>query len=71
MPFPLPQVLLMKNPPGLQEDSGDADLNLVAIHLYHPDAPASQNNLIVTPVHYIQSGVVKTRIFYGQADCKS
>jgi len=43
-----PQVLLMKNPPGLQEDSGDADLNLVAIHLYHPEAPASQNNLIVT-----------------------
>ena len=37
------QVLLVKN-------SGGADLDFLAIHLYHPEAPESQNNQVVTPV---------------------
>lgn len=40
--FYAPQVLLVKN-------SGGADLDFLAIHLYHPEAPESQNNQVVTP----------------------
>ena len=39
------QVLLVKN-------SGGADLDFLAIHLYHPEAPESQNNQVVTMVRY-------------------
>ena len=37
------QVLFKKN-------SGGPDLDFLAIHLYHPKAPESQNNQVVTPV---------------------